>query len=106
MKISNGSRVLVVYFSDEDAKSHILIHKGTAGDFRKIVGEDWDGFGMGDRFEIDFGSEDIESVRIFKMSSSLLEDDIISGHQYFVGPADLNSNKVKYNNLNFKDYAN
>lgn len=106
MKISNNSRVLVVYFSDEDAKSQILIHKGSAAEFRKIVGEDWNGFGMGDRFEIDFGNGDIERVRVFKLSSSLLENDITSGQQYFVGPADLNSNRIEFSNLHFGDYTN
>lgn len=105
MKITNDSRVLLVYFSDRNAKNQTLMHKGTAGEFREEVGSDWNGFNLGDRFEIDFGNEGVKKVRVFKMSSTLLENDEVHGHQYFVGPAELNSNDVDMTNMNFDDYS-
>lgn len=105
MKLSNDSKVLLVYFSSHDAKDQTVIHKGTAGEFRKVFGEDWDGFDNGDSFEIDFGNEGVKKVRVFKISNTLLEDDTSSGDKYFVAPTDLNPNKIEFENLNFEDYT-
>lgn len=105
MNMSNDSKVLLVYFSSHDAKDQTVIHNGTAGEFRNVVGEDWEGFGNGDLFEIDFGTEGVKKVRVFKVSSSLVENETSSGEKYFVGPADLDPSKIEYENLNFDDYT-
>ena len=105
MGISNDSKVLVVYFSDHDGKNQTVIHKGTAAEFRKAVGEDWDGFVKGDRFKIDFENNGPKEVRVFVINDSYEENGALSYAKYFVGPADLNPNKIEYENLNFEDYV-
>lgn len=104
MRILNDSDILFVYFSDHEAKKQTLIFKGKAGEFRKLVGEDWDGFGKGDSFEIDFEDEGVKKVRVFKVDGSLSVKDTAIEEKYFVGPDDLNPNKIEYQNLNFEDY--
>lgn len=97
-------KMLVVYFSDYEAKEQLVIHDGTIGDFREVVGKDFDSFGLGDRFEINFGDEGIKKVRVGKVQHDMLEDGRSGGDKYFVYPAELDFNKVNSQNLDFEKY--
>jgi len=94
IKITNETKIKVIYFDDELALKQQKVFDGNVGAWRKDVSEDWDGFDLGDRFHI----KD-DKVRVFKVSENVNKSGVFNFLLYFVGPFELNPNKINYDNL-------
>ncbi|WP_192945577.1 hypothetical protein [Staphylococcus cohnii] len=70
MKISDEKRMIIDYVSKTDTTKSKRIFDGTYGEWRKISGEDFNGFSPRDSFVLQDENGNEEKVGIFKMSKS------------------------------------
>ena len=94
LEIANEAKIKVIYFDDESALNQRKVFDGDAKALRKDVGEDWDGFDEGDSFQFND-----DKVRVFEISERFSTTGVCTSLLYFVGPFELNINKIKYDNL-------
>lgn len=88
--------VIIIYFEDESAEDLKIMYSGSMQRIQeKYLGSDWTGFNLGDRFQL----ED-EKVRFFSKSRSILSTE--KRDVYFIGPMNLNSHRINYQNLKLK----
>jgi hypothetical protein len=96
-KIDDSAKILIIYFFDEESFRQEILFSGSAEQLRmKHLGNDWDGFNLGDSFHLDD-----EKVRVYVDRKDLEQKNI----GYFVGPYSLNPNKINYDNLRFQEYS-
>lgn len=96
-KIDDSAKILIIYFSDEKSLKQELLFSGSAEQLRKKhVGNDWDGFNLGDSFHLDD-----EKVRVYVKRTDLDQKNV----GFFIGPDSLNPNKINYDKLRFQEYS-
>ncbi|WP_210143216.1 hypothetical protein [Staphylococcus sp. GDX8P65P] len=86
MKISDEKRMIIDYVSKNNTTESKRVFDGTYGEWRKIAGEDFNGFSKTDAFILQDENGNEEKVGIFKMSTSHPESSNSIKDEYTVQP--------------------
>ncbi|MCE5008400.1 hypothetical protein [Staphylococcus equorum] len=86
MKISDEKRMIINYVSKNDTTESKRVFDGTYGEWRKIAGEDFDGFSETDAFILQDENGNKEKVGIVKINTSLPASSNSIKDEYTVQP--------------------